>query len=141
MFWFLNLDTFFIQTLNRKEREYEGELASLTAHNVELQDRLSSLKTELNSEGHNVDTWLDSYPDIDYSTSTRTASEAEMYRTFDDDDEMDHNSSINKKSIDLITNNNHNGTKTNSCKYILFKIKFRFIIRNFFQIQLIQKLY
>jgi len=61
------------------------------------------LKSDLNSEGHDVDTWLDSCSDIDHSTSTRTASEAEMYRTFDDDDEID------KKSIDLIT-------KTNSCK-------------------------
>lgn len=51
-----------------------------------------------------MDTWLDSCSDIDHSTSTRTASEAEMYRTFDDDDD-----DMEKKSIDSIT-------KTNSCK-------------------------
>ncbi|CAF2883561.1 unnamed protein product [Rotaria sp. Silwood2] len=101
-------------TLTRKEREYEQEITSLTSRSIELQNRLGCLKTELNSEGHNVDTWLESCSDIDYSTSTRTASEAEMYRTFDDDDELDQNSQINKKSTDLITNNNHNGTKTNS---------------------------
>ncbi len=52
-----------------------------------------------------MDTWLDTCSDIDHSTSTRTASEAEMYRTFDDDDEVD------RKSIDSIT-------KPNSCKFI-----------------------
>ncbi|CAF2687219.1 unnamed protein product [Rotaria sp. Silwood2] len=110
----LNLAIKYIQTLTRKEREYEQEITSLTSRSIELQNRLGCLKTELNSEGHNVDTWLESCSDIDYSTSTRTASEAEMYRTFDDDDELDQNSQINKKSTDLITNNNHNGTKTNS---------------------------
>ncbi len=76
----------------------------LTSRNIELQRRLGSLKTDLNSEGHDVDTWLDTCSDIDHSTSTRTASEAEMYRTFDDDDEID------KKPIDSIT-------KPNSCKF------------------------
>ncbi|CAF3668924.1 unnamed protein product [Rotaria sp. Silwood1] len=116
----LNLAIKYIQTLTRKEREYEQEISLLTSHSVELQNRLNCLKTELNSEGHNVDTWLDTCSDIDYSISTRTASEAEMYRTFDDNDyEFDQNSQINKKSIDLITNNtnhhhHHHGTKTNS---------------------------
>ncbi len=92
--------------MTRKEREYEQEVALLTSRNVELQRRLGSLKSDLNSEGHDVDTWLDSCSDIDHSTSTRTASEAEMYRTFDDEEEIDHSS----KSIDSIT-------KTNSCKF------------------------
>ncbi len=77
----------------------------LTSRNIELQRRLGSLKTDLNSEGHDVDTWLEKCSDIDHSTSTRTASEAEMYRTLDDaDDEID------KKPIDSIA-------KTNSCKF------------------------
>jgi hypothetical protein len=43
---------------------------------------------------------------MDHSISTRTASEAEMYRTIDDDDDsIDQNSLINKKSIDLIKPN------------------------------------
>lgn len=91
--------------MTRKEHEYDQEIVLLTQRNHELQCRLNSLKTDLNAEGHNVDTWLESCTDIDYSTSTRTASEAEMYRTFDDDDE------IEKKSIDSIT-------KTNSCMSI-----------------------
>jgi hypothetical protein len=102
----LNLAIKYIQTLTRKEREYEQEIASLTSRNIELQRRLGSIKTDLNSEGHDVDTWLDSCSDIDHSTSTRTASEAEMYRTFDEDDEIDQNSQLNKKSIDLITKPN-----------------------------------
>ncbi|CAF1526594.1 unnamed protein product [Rotaria sordida] len=116
----LNLAIKYIQTLTRKDREYEQEIASLTSRSIELQNRLSCLKTELNSEGHNVDTWLNTCSDIDYSTSTRTASEAEMYRTIDDDDiddddQLDQNPHINKKSIDIITNNNnHHSTKTNS---------------------------
>jgi hypothetical protein len=96
----LNLAIKYIQTLTRKEREYEQEIALLTSRNIELQRRLGSLKTDLNSEGHDVDTWLDTCSDIDHSTSTRTASEAEMYRTFDDDDEID------KKPIDSITKPN-----------------------------------
>jgi hypothetical protein len=96
----LNLAIKYIQTLTRKEREYEQEIASLSSRNIELQRRLGSLKTDLNSEGHDVDTWLDTCSDIDHSTSTRTASEAEMYRTFDDDDEVD------RKSIDSITKPN-----------------------------------
>ncbi|CAF3662242.1 unnamed protein product [Rotaria socialis] len=111
----LNLAIKYIQTLTRKEREYEQEIASLTSRSIELQDRLGCLKTELNSEGHNVDTWLDTCSDIDYSTSTRTASEAEMYRTLDeDDDELDHSSHLNKKPIDVIVNHNLHGIKTNS---------------------------
>jgi hypothetical protein len=79
-------------------------MISLTSRNLELQNRLNTLKTELNSEGHDVDTWLDTCSDIDHSISTRTASEAEMYRTVDDDDDsIDQSSLINKKSsIDLI---------------------------------------
>ncbi|UJR09950.1 hypothetical protein I4U23_014173 [Adineta vaga] len=117
----LNLAIKYIQTLTRKEREYEKEIALLTTHNAELQCRLGSLKTELTSDGHDIDTWLESCSDMDHSTSTRTASEAEMYRTIDDDDdgdddddEHDQSSQINKKSIDLL---NHNGTKSTS--YIL----------------------
>ena len=79
----------------------------LTSRNIELQRRLGSLKTDLNSEGHDVETWLETCSDIDHSTSTLTASEAEMYRTFDDDDEID------KKSVDSIA-------KTNSCKLLFF---------------------
>lgn len=90
--------------MNRKERDYEQEVAALTSRNMELQRRLSALKSDLNSEGHNVDTWLDTYSDMDYSTSTRTASEAEMYRTFDDDDEE-----MDKKSMDFLS-------KTTTCK-------------------------
>jgi hypothetical protein len=75
--------------LIRKERSYEREIAILTARNGELQQRLGSLKTELNFEGHDVDTWLNSCSDIDHSISTQTASEAEMYRTLDDDNKGD----------------------------------------------------
>ena len=89
--------------MNRKERDYEQEIAALTSRNMELQRRLSALKSDLNSEGHNVETWLDTCSDMDYSTSTRTASEAEMYRTFDEEEEME------KKSMDFLS-------KTNTCK-------------------------
>lgn len=99
----LNLAIKYVQTLTRKEHEYDQEIVLLTQRNHELRCRLNSLKTDLNAEGHNVDTWLESCTDIDYSTSTRTASEAEMYRTFDDDDE------IEKKSIDSITKTNSYG--------------------------------
>jgi hypothetical protein len=90
----------------------------LTSNNIELQRRLHSLKTELNSEGHDIDTWLDSCSDIDRSISTRTASEAEMYRTFDD--EEDFNSSTTETKLtnehdDLDTNNNHHGIKSCEC--------------------------
>jgi hypothetical protein len=91
----------------------------LTSRNIELQRRLSALKTELNSEGHDVDTWLGSCSDIDRSISTRTASEAEMYRTFDDDDDDDdlNTSTTETKLInghdDLDTNNNHHQIKSN----------------------------
>ena len=107
----LNLAIKYIQTLTRKEHEYDQEIVLLTQRNHELQRRLNSLKTELNSEGHNVDTWLESYTEPDYSTSTRTASEAEMYRTVDDDDDND------KKSIDSIN-------KTNSCKIDFISLDF-----------------
>lgn len=70
---------------------------------MELQRRLNALKSDLNSDGHNVETWLDTCSDMDYSTSTRTASEAEMYRTIDDEEEME------KKSMDFLS-------KTNTCK-------------------------
>jgi hypothetical protein len=88
----------------------------LASRNHELQRRLGTLKTELNSEGHDVDTWLDSSSDIDHSISTRTASEAEMYRTFDD--EEDFNSSTTETKLlnghdDFDTNNNHHGMKSN----------------------------
>ncbi|UJR36148.1 hypothetical protein I4U23_028883 [Adineta vaga] len=116
----LNLAIKYIQTLSRKEREYEHEIALLTARNIELQQRLRTLKTDLNAEGHNVDTWLDSCPDVDRSVSTRTASEAEMYRTFDDadDDYDDMNSSTFENKLmnghdDLDPNNNHPGIRTN----------------------------
>ena len=75
--------------MTRKEREYENEIALLTSRHNELQQRLGVLKNELNSEGHDVTTWLDTCSDIDHSVSTRTASEAELYRTFDDDDDGD----------------------------------------------------
>ncbi|CAF1396853.1 unnamed protein product [Adineta steineri] len=107
----LNLAIKYIQNLSRKEREYDQEIALLTSRNIELQQRLRALKTDLNSEGHNVDTWLDSCSDIDRSVSTRTASEAEMYRTFDDDDDDMNSSTIETKLTnghdDLDTNNNH----------------------------------
>lgn len=75
--------------MTRKEREYESEIALLTSRQHELQQRLGALKNELNSEGHNVDTLLNSCPEIDHSVSTRTASEAELYRGFDSDDDDD----------------------------------------------------
>ncbi|CAF1046072.1 unnamed protein product [Adineta ricciae] len=115
----LNLAIKYIQTLTRKEREYEHEVALLTARNIELQQRLRSLKSDLNAEGHNVDTWLESCTDLDHSVSTRTASEAEMYRTFDDnDDDDDMNSSTFDSKLlnghdDLDRNNNHSGIRTN----------------------------
>ncbi|CAF1530297.1 unnamed protein product, partial [Didymodactylos carnosus] len=40
---------------------------------------------ELNQDGHDVDQWLDACSDADRSTSTNTASEAEMYRSLDGD--------------------------------------------------------
>ncbi|CAF0818317.1 unnamed protein product [Rotaria sp. Silwood1] len=114
----LNMAIKYIQALTRKEREYEQEIAILTSNNIELQRRLGVLKTELNSEGHDVDTWLDTCSDIDRSVSTCTASEAEMYRTFDDDDDDLH---VTKKkfinghdNLDANNNNNNNhGIKTN----------------------------
>ncbi|CAF0742930.1 unnamed protein product [Rotaria sordida] len=116
----LNMAIKYIQALTRKERQYEKEIAQLTSNNIELQKRLGVLKTELNSEGHDVDTWLDTCSDIDRSISTCTASEAEMYRTFDDDDEDLH---VTKKKLinghdDFDANNNnnnnhHHGIKTN----------------------------
>ncbi|CAF2387175.1 unnamed protein product [Rotaria sp. Silwood2] len=113
----LNMAIKYIQALTRKEREYEQEIAILTSNNIDLQRRLGVLKTELNSEGHDVDTWLGTCTDIDRSVSTCTASEAEMYRTFDDDDDDLH---VPKKKLinghnDLDTNNNNNnvGIKTN----------------------------
>ncbi|CAF3919577.1 unnamed protein product [Rotaria magnacalcarata] len=116
----LNMAIKYIQSLTRKEREYEQEIAMLTSNNVELQRRLGTLKTELNSEGHNVDTWLESCSDIDRSISTCTASEAEMYRTFDDDDDDKNEDDQQLKKTKLLngnspldTNNNHNGIKTN----------------------------
>ncbi|CAF1441575.1 unnamed protein product [Adineta ricciae] len=115
----LNLAIKYIQTLTRKEREYEHEIALLTARNIELQQRLRSLKTDLNAEGHNVDTWLESCTDLDHSISTRTASEAEMYRTFDEDDDYDdmNSSTFDSKLLnghdDLDRNNNHSGIRTN----------------------------
>ena len=57
----------------------------MNSQNLELQQRLKSLKTELNTQGHDVDMWLNSCADADHSVSTETASEAEMYRSFDDD--------------------------------------------------------
>jgi hypothetical protein len=110
----LNLAIKYIQSLTRKEREYENELALLSSRNTELQRRLSTLKTELNSEGHNVDTWLDSCSDIDRSISTRTASEAELYRTFDDDDEdLNPETKLSNGHDDLDSNNNHHDMKSN----------------------------
>ncbi|CAF3185382.1 unnamed protein product [Rotaria socialis] len=116
----LNMAIKYIQALTRKEREYEQEIAMLTSNNIELQRRLGAVKTELNSEGHNVDTWLESYSDIDHSISTCTASEAEMYRTFDDDDDDKNEDDQQLKKTKLLnenshldTNNNHSGIKTN----------------------------
>jgi hypothetical protein len=111
----LNLAIKYIQTLTRKEREYEREIALLTSRNIELQQRLGTLKTELNSEGHDVDTWLDSCSDIDRSISTRTASEAEMYRTFDDDDEdlSTTETKLTNGHDDLDRNNNHQRIRSN----------------------------
>jgi len=110
----LNLAIKYIQSLTRKEREYENEMALLTSRNIELQQRLGTLKAELNSEGHDVDTWLDSCSDIDRSVSTRTASEAEMYRTFDDDDEdLNSETKLLNGHDDLDPNNNHHDTKQN----------------------------
>ncbi|CAF0794361.1 unnamed protein product [Rotaria sordida] len=118
----LNMAIKYIQALTRKERQYEKEIAQLTSNNIELQKRLGVLKTELNSEGHDVDTWLDTCSDIDRSISTCTASEAEMYRTFDDDDDDDDLHITKKKLInghdDFDANNNnnnnhHHGIKTN----------------------------
>jgi hypothetical protein len=111
----LNLAIKYIQTLTRKDREYEEEVTKLTSRNLELQRRLHTLKSELNSEGHDVDTWLDTCSDIDRSISTRTASESEMYRTFGDDEDLN-SSTIETKLLhehdDLDTNNNHHGIKS-----------------------------
>jgi len=74
--------------LKRKDREYENEIHCLTYRNLELQERLRTLKFELNSQGHHVDQWLHSCPELDRYISTCSASEAEMYRSFDDYDEQ-----------------------------------------------------
>jgi hypothetical protein len=90
----------------------------LISRNVELQQRLQTLKTELNSEGHDVDTWLDSCSDIDRSISTRTASEAEMHRSFDENEDLNASTTENKllnEHDDLDTNNNHHGIKSCEC--------------------------
>jgi len=121
----LNFAIKYIQTLTRKERTYEREIAVLNARNVELQQRLSLLKNDLNSQGHDVDSWLNSSTtDVDGSISTRTASEAEMYRTFDDQEEDEHHLSFpltkpTSETIkylnghdDLDTNNNHQGIQS-----------------------------
>lgn len=117
-------------------------MSMLTARNIELQQRLGALKSELNTEGHDVDTWLSSCTaDLDYSVSTQTASEAEMYRTFEgdvdeDDDQQDFHSSVStgKPSLDipftnghddLDTNNNHQGIQSilnHSCECLAFTI-------------------
>ena len=97
--------------MTRKEREYENEIALLTSRQHDLQQRLGALKSELNSEGHNVDTWLGSCSDLDRSVSTRTASEAELYRTFDDDDDetspMQNKFTNGLETFDPNNNNSH----------------------------------
>ena len=65
----------------------------LTNRNAELQRRLNALKNDLNANGHNVETWLANCPDVEHSISTETASEAEMYRTIDENDEHEMNNS------------------------------------------------
>ena len=101
----------------------------LTSRNNELQRCLGTLKSELNSEGHNVDTWLSSCSDIDHSVSTCTASEAEMYQTFDNDADLNARSTIETKIIngddDLNTNHNHHGMRSNknkSCECLAFAV-------------------
>ena len=47
-----------------------------------------------------MNTWLDSCSDIDHSVSTQTASEAEMYRSFDDDhDELESSPHASTKKL------------------------------------------
>ena len=106
-----------LQTLARKERDYDQEIAQLTSRHAELQQRLGCLKNELNTEGHDVDTWLDSCSDIDHSVSTQTASEAEMYRSFDDEhDELEPSPHAStKKLADLQDPPTHQASNT-SCK-------------------------
>lgn len=121
----LNLAIKYIQSLKRKDREYENEIQSLTYRNIELQQRLRTLKAELNSEGHNVDTWLNSCPDIDQSVSTRSASEAEMYRTFDDIDDVEQKSILpeqNPNTIDSkILSDNNRKTKQQKSRLAIKK--------------------
>jgi hypothetical protein len=80
----------------------------LTSRNHELQRQLKSLKTDLNADGHNVETWLDTCADFDHSISTQTASEAEMYRIFDDSNDEDDFDSLSppmkKRSTELMVN-------------------------------------
>ncbi len=102
--------------MTRKEREYENEIAMLTSRNNELQQRLGTLKSELNSEGHDVDTWLDSCSDIDRSISTRTASEAEMYRTFDDDEDLNSERKYHNGHDHLDPHNNHHHHEMNNSR-------------------------
>jgi hypothetical protein len=120
----LNLAIKYIQSLTRKEREYENEIAMLTSRNNELQQRLGTLKSELNSEGHDVDTWLDSCSDIDRSISTRTASEAEMYRTFDDDEDLNSERKYHNGHDHLDPHNNHHHHEMNNSHTIDSKILF-----------------
>lgn len=116
--WFVFFSLFVIQSLTRKEREYENEIALLTSRHNELQQRLGVLKSELNSEGHDVNTWLDTYSDLDHSVSTRTASEAELYRTFDDDEDEDcsNRNKLTNGHDHLDSNNNSHDIKSTTNK-------------------------
>ena len=105
--------------MTRKDRQYDDEVRCLTSRNVELQRRLTILKNELNSQGHQVDSWLDSCStDIDHSISTQTASEADMYRNFDENDDHDEEESI---SASLIRKSNDSLAIGNAtCKFLIF---------------------
>jgi len=109
----------YIQTLTRKEREYEQELVMLSTKNVESQKRVKKLKDDLNHMGHNVDDWLNdcSVDDVDHSTSTRTASEAELHRTFDEDEaEQQQQEQSNRTNNSTSNSLDNNSLEDNSCQ-------------------------
>ncbi|CAF1427394.1 unnamed protein product, partial [Didymodactylos carnosus] len=127
----LNMAIKYIQTLTRKEREYEQEIQVLSSRHVELQRRLKKLKDELNQDGHDVDQWLDACSDADRSTSTNTASEAEMYRSFDgdldhlDDDNHNHDERRGRRTRDNQDNESTDSLEFNEQSYSVEDLCFR----------------
>ncbi|XP_071036662.1 uncharacterized protein [Parasteatoda tepidariorum] len=73
----------FIQTLKRKEREYEHDMERLAREKIAFQQRLSTLKKELASHLDHIDVNNYPIPEDDNETTT-TASECGALSDFDD---------------------------------------------------------